>query len=64
MSEPELPHWLRNAIIGFVTLLLAMNILLDVFHEGYDGQFVTIMLGGIVGATVGIKKIYKGGDDQ
>jgi hypothetical protein len=48
-------------VVVILTGLLGANILLDVFVDGYDGQFVTIMLGGLVGTGVGIAKITKGG---
>lgn len=63
MTEPlpgsGLPPWLRAGIVTFLTLVLTGNILADVFVAGYDGQFVSMMLGGIVGTSVGVEKLLR-----
>lgn len=63
--ETDLPLWLRATIVGIVTLLLATNIIADIFLPDYDGQPISVMLGGVVSASIGIFKIrMRGGDKQ
>lgn len=54
-----LPPWLRAGIVAFLTLVLTGNIFADIFVADYDGQFISMMLGGIVGTSIGVEKLIR-----
>lgn len=60
----DLPRWLRASIVALLALTLVGNIVADIFVLGYDGQFVSMMLGGLVGTAIGVEKLIRrrGGD--
>lgn len=42
--------------------LLAWNIVYDAQHNEYDGYPVTLLLGGLVGGLIGVRRLIGGGD--
>lgn len=63
-SEPDLPLWLRVSAISLLVLTLVGNVVSDIFVKDYDGLPTTLMLGGLVGAALGIDRaIRRGGSD-
>lgn len=67
MSEPnggrhhsDLPLWLRAAIIAALSLTLIGHIILDALLTNYEGQGTSLMLGGIVGTSLGFNEFLRG----
>jgi len=42
--------------------VMSWNIVYDAQHDGYEGYPVTLLLGGLLGGLVGIRRIMGGGD--
>jgi hypothetical protein len=66
-SPPDLPLPVRVGIIIFLTLLLGASVAADVLVPTYasaGGQFITLALIGLVGASIGVAKTFTGGGDK
>lgn len=50
------------ALATGIFLLLAWNIVYDSLSDGYQGYPVTLVLGGLLGGIVGIRRFIGGGD--
>ena len=53
----DLPLWFRLTVLGLLTGLLIVHLLYDMTHLDYEGATTTLMLGGIVGASIGLDRL-------
>jgi hypothetical protein len=64
---PDLPLAVRVGIVIFLTLLLGGSVVASIYVDHYadaGGQFITLALIGLVGASIGVAKTFTGGGDK
>lgn len=52
--------WVRTSIIALFSITLIANIVIDGLVAAYDGATTSLMLGGIVGTSLGINEFVRG----
>lgn len=60
----DLPLWFRVTVVSILVVLLVSNVLLDIIVSDYEGQATSLMLGGIIGTTLGVDKLLRGRGDS
>lgn len=62
--EPHSDNGLGKATMVILAMglfvLLAWNIVYDAQHDNYDGYPVTLLLGGLVGGLIGVRRLIGG----
>lgn len=59
----DLPLWFRIGALLVLLALLVFNLVWDATHAEYEGAGATLMLGGVIGAAIGLDQLRKGGSE-
>lgn len=58
-QNDDLPLRFRVAVLGILVATFVIHLAIDVFKDDYDGGSTTLLIGGIIGAAIGVREIVR-----